>query len=108
MFKFPQFTLLDGNKQYSAPFYCINMEDKYPIVSVTEGHNCSVQSIPLCAQPHLYPKPLLTQKEEFIFYDGEHFTPLVNQAICMEDNVTLQAEVTRYWRAMAEVYSLAH
>jgi hypothetical protein len=72
------------------------MEDKYPTVSVTEGCNCPIQSIPLHAQPHPYPKPLLTHKEEFIFYDGECFTPLINEAIHMEGDVMLQAEVTRY------------
>jgi hypothetical protein len=95
-FKFPQFTLFDSNEQYTAPFYCINMEDKYPTISVTKGHNCPIQSIPLCTQPHPYPKPLLTQKEEFLFYDGECFTPLINEAICMEGDITLWAEVTRY------------
>jgi hypothetical protein len=88
-FKFPQFTLLDGNKQYAAPFYYINMEDKYPTISITEGHNCPIQSIPLCAQPHPYPKPLLTQKEELLFHDRECFMPLINQAIHMEGDTTL-------------------
>jgi hypothetical protein len=59
-FKFPQFTLMDSDKQYTTPFYHVNMDNKFPTVSVTEGHNCPVQSIPLCAQPHPYPKPLLT------------------------------------------------
>jgi hypothetical protein len=95
-FKFPQFTLLHNDEQRPAPFYHINIEDKYPTVSVTEGCNCSIQSIPLCTQPHPYPKPLLTHKEEFIFYDGECFMPLINKAICMEGDITLQAEVTRY------------
>jgi hypothetical protein len=88
-FKFPQFTLLNDDEQHLAPFYHINMEDKYPMVSVTEGHNCVVQSIPLHAQPHPYPKPLLTHKEEFIFYDGECFMPLINKAIHMEGDITL-------------------
>jgi hypothetical protein len=44
-FRFPQFTLLNGDEQYAALFYHINMEDKYPTVSVTEGHNCPIQSI---------------------------------------------------------------
>jgi hypothetical protein len=43
MFKFPQFTILEGDSnQYSVPFYHINMEDKYPTVSVTKGCNCLV------------------------------------------------------------------
>jgi hypothetical protein len=87
--KFPQFTLLDGDKQYTAPFYYINMEDKYPTISVTEGHNCPIQPILLQAQPHPYPKPLLTQKEEFLFHDRECFIPLVNEAICMKGDITL-------------------
>jgi hypothetical protein len=95
-FRFPQFTLLEGDKQHPAPFYCINMEDKYPTVSITEGHNCPIQSILLHAQPHPYPKPLLMHKEEFVFYDGECFTPLINEAIHMEGDITLRAKVTRY------------
>jgi hypothetical protein len=95
-FRFPQFTLMDSNEQYPTPFYCVNMDNKFPTVSVTEGHNCSVQSIPLHTQPHPYPKPLLTQKEEFLFHDGKSFTPLINQAIHMEDDITLQGEVVQY------------
>jgi hypothetical protein len=95
-FKFPQFTLLDGDEQHPAPFYHINMEDKYPTISVTEGCGCPIQSIPLCTQPHPYPKPLLMHKEEFIFYDGECFMPLINKAIHVEGEITLWAEVTRY------------
>jgi hypothetical protein len=88
-FKFPQFTLLDNNGQHPAPFYRINMEDKYPTVSVTEGRNCPIHSMSLRARPHPYPKPLLTQKEEFLFHDGECFTPLINEALCMDGDVTL-------------------
>jgi hypothetical protein len=106
VFKFPQFTISDGDDQYPAPFYHINMDNKYPTVSVTKGHNCPIQSISLHAQPHPYPKPLLTQKEEFVFHDGECFTPLINEALHMDGDVTLRAEVVRYQRAMAEVHSL--
>jgi hypothetical protein len=104
--KFPQFTITDGNNQYPAPFYHINMDNKYPTVSVTEGCNCPVHSVSLHAQPHPYLKPLLTQKEEFMFHDRECFTPLINKALHMDRDVTLQAEVVRYQRAMAEVHSL--
>jgi hypothetical protein len=91
-----------------APFYCINMDDKYPTISVTEGQNCPIQSLPLCMQPHPYPRPLLTQKEEFLFCNGECFTPLVNEALHMEGDITLRAKVTQYQCTTAEVYSLIH
>jgi hypothetical protein len=42
-----------------------------------------------------------------MFYDRECFTPLVNEALRMDGDVTLQAEVVRYRRAIAEVHSLA-
>jgi hypothetical protein len=106
--KFPQFCVYDGDKQFTAPFYCINMDDKYPTVSVTEGCNCLIQSLPLHVQPHPYPRLLLTQKEEFLFCNGECFTPLINEALHMEGDITLRAEVTRYRWATAEVYSLTH
>jgi hypothetical protein len=48
-FKFPQFTLPDDDGQRPAPFYRINMEDKYPTVSVTEGRNCPIHSMSLRA-----------------------------------------------------------
>jgi hypothetical protein len=89
VFKFPQFTISNGDNQYPAPFYCINMDDKYPMVLVTEGHNCPIHSISLHAQPHPYPKPLLTQKEEFMFHDRECFMPLINEALHMDGDVTL-------------------
>jgi hypothetical protein len=88
-FKFPQFTLFDGDEQITAPFYCINMDNKYPTVSLMEGRNCPVHSIPLCTWPHPYPKPLLTQKEEFMFHNGECFMPLVNEALHMDRDITL-------------------
>jgi hypothetical protein len=62
----------------------------------------------LHAQPHLYLKPLLTQKEEFLFHDRECFTPLVNEALHMDGDVTLRAKVIRYQRAITEVHSLAN
>jgi hypothetical protein len=95
-FKFPQFTLPGDDKQHPAPFYHINMEDKYPTVSVTEGRNCPVHSMSLRARPHPYPKPLLTQKEEFIFHDGECFMSLVDEALRMDGDITLRAAVVRY------------
>jgi hypothetical protein len=42
-----------------------------------------------------------------MFHDGECFTPLINEALHMDGDVTLWAEVVRYRRAMAEVHSLA-
>jgi hypothetical protein len=106
VFKFPQFVLPTNQGQDVAPFYCVNMDDKYPTVSTTVGHGCLVYTIPLCAKPHHYPKPLLTQKEEFPFHDGECFTPLINEALQMEGDITLRGEVVCYRRAIAKVHSL--
>jgi hypothetical protein len=92
-FKFPQFTFPGNQESCVAPFYHINMDDKYPTVSITAGHDCPIYTIPLHAQPHCYLKPLLTQKEEFLFHDGECFMPLINEALHMEGDVTLRGEV---------------
>jgi hypothetical protein len=107
IFKFPQFKLPDNDKCFTAPFYHVNMDDKYPTISVMAGHNCLIYTMPLHAQPHPYLKPLLTQKKEFLFHDRECFMPLVNEALRMDGDITLRAKVTRYRRAIAKVHSLA-
>jgi hypothetical protein len=106
VFKFPQFVLSNDQGEDIAPFYHINMNDKYPTVSTTAGCGCPTYTVPLCAQPHQYPRPLLMQKDEFLFHDGECFTPLVNKAIWMEGDITLRGEVICYQRAIAKVHSL--
>jgi hypothetical protein len=106
-FKFPQFTLLGDQGSHAAPFYCINMDNKYPTISTTAGYDCPVYTIPLHAQPHRYPKPLLMQKEEFLFHDGECFTPLINEALRMEGDIMLRGEVIWYQRAITKVHLLS-
>jgi hypothetical protein len=62
-----------------APFFHINLDHiPYPEVAVTDGLGCPIQFHPLQAELALYPKPLLTLKEEFLFADDQPATSLVD------------------------------
>ena len=50
----------------------------------------------LCARPDPYPRGILCMKEEYLFFPDEPFTMLVNEAIDLERDETLRAEVFRY------------
>jgi hypothetical protein len=50
----------------------------------------------LCAQPDPYPRGILHTKEEYLFFPNKPFTMLVNEAIDLEHDKTLQAKVFRY------------
>jgi hypothetical protein len=65
----------------------------YPKVAVTDGLGCPVQFHPLRAEPDLYPKLLITLKEEFLFTDDQPSMALVDRALVLEDDISLIAEV---------------
>jgi hypothetical protein len=50
----------------------------------------------LHARPDPYPQAILCTKEEYLFFPDEPFTMLVNEAIDLERDETLRAEVLRY------------
>jgi hypothetical protein len=61
----------------------------------------------LCARPDPYPRGILRTKEEYLFFPNKPFTVLVNEAIDLERDETLWAEVFRYRnmrRTLAECY----
>jgi hypothetical protein len=94
---------------HMAPFFRINLDHvPYPEVAVMDGLGCPIQVHPLCAEPDLYPKLLLTLKEEFLFADDQPSTTLVDHALVLEDDISLIAEVERYRAAKAEARSLAN
>jgi hypothetical protein len=50
----------------------------------------------LRARPNPYPRGILHTKEEYLFFPNEPFTMLVNEAIDLERDETLWAEVSQY------------
>jgi hypothetical protein len=94
---------------HMAPFFRVNLDHvPYPEVAVTDGRRCPIQFHPLRAKPALYPKPLLTLKEEFLFADDQPATPLVDCALVLEDDITLISEVERYQAAKVEARGIAN
>jgi hypothetical protein len=67
-----------------------------PEVLATRGRNCPVYSTPLRARPKPYDRPFFTCKQQFTFTDLEDFSPVVDQALRMEGDISLTAEVQRY------------
>jgi hypothetical protein len=92
-----------------ALFFCVNLDHvPYPEVAVTDGLECPIQFHSLWAEPDLYPKPLLTLKEEFLFADDQPFTALVDCVLVLEDDISLIAKVEQYRAAKAEAWNLAN
>jgi hypothetical protein len=92
-----------------APFFHVNLNHvPYPEVAVTDGLGCPIQIHPLHAEPDLYPKLLLTLKEEFLFADDQPSTTLVDHALVLKDNISLIMEVEHYRAAKAKAQSLAN
>jgi hypothetical protein len=92
-----------------AAFFHVNLNHvPYPEVAVMDGLGCPIQVHPLRAEPDLYPKLLLTLKEEFLFADDQHSTTLVDHALALKDNISLIAEVEHYRAAKAKAWSLAN
>ena len=92
-----------------APFFHVNLDHvPYPEVAVTDGLGCPIQVHPLHAEPNLYPKPLLTLKEEFLFADDQPSTALTDSVLVLEDDISLIMEVECYRAAKAEAWNLAN
>ena len=52
----------------------------------------------LRARKALYPTPVFTKKERYLFYPQESFSPIVSKTVDELRDVTLRAEVHRYRR----------
>ena len=83
----------EGEGREVAPFIQVDGDTDYPKLMATQGRGCNIHMRALRAIPNPYPRPQFTRKEEFLFQDHESFTPLVDQAIHLEGNSMLAAEV---------------
>src|SRR6266404_3907109 len=97
----------EGEGQEVTPFIQVDGNTDYPKLMATQGHRCNVHTRALQATPNPYPHPRFTQKEEFFFQDHELFMPLVDQAIHLENDPTLAAEVQQYQNAHHKSQNLA-
>jgi hypothetical protein len=80
----------------TAPFIRYDFDTDSPELLATHGRGCSVHSSFLHARPKPYELPTLTKKERFLFRMDEPFSPLLDQAVELEDDITLRAEVHRH------------
>jgi hypothetical protein len=93
----PNFIIPDGSGgEQIAPYIQYDMQPGCPEVLATRGRNCTVHSTPLRAKPKSYDRPFPTRKQQFTFTDMEAFSPIVDQALRKEDDISLTAEVQRY------------
>jgi hypothetical protein len=65
----------------------------------THGCGCAVETCDLQAHQDPYSCGILRTKEEYLFFEDEPFTMLVDEALDLEMDITLKAEVWRYWSA---------
>src|SRR6266481_5753924 len=97
----------EGEGREVAPFIQVNRDTDYPKLMATRGRGCNIHTRALQAIPNPYPCPQFTQKEEFFFQDHELFTPLVDQAIHLENDPMLAVEVQQYQNARHKSQNLA-
>jgi hypothetical protein len=76
-----------------APFLHIDTNEGSPRLEGTLGLGCPVRSIPLHARPDRYPRPILGNQQLQIFRSEEVYTPMVNTALRMDGDPSLQANI---------------
>jgi hypothetical protein len=86
-------TTFDGAARVPVPFIQYNFSSPFPKILSTCGRGCTVETRDLRARQDPYPHGILRTKEEYLFFEDEPFTMLVDEAIDLEKDVTLKAEV---------------
>jgi hypothetical protein len=92
-------TTFDGATRVPVPFIQYNFSSPFPKILLTRGHGCAVETCNLQACQDPYPCGILRTKEEYLFFEDEPFTMLVDEALDLEKDVTLKAKVWQYWSA---------
>jgi hypothetical protein len=90
-----------------APFIQYDFNTDSPELLTTRGRNFRVHSRPLHARPGPYPLPAPTRREQNLFHTRQPYTPLVDQALEIEHDNTLRAEVQRYQRKTKQAAEVA-
>jgi hypothetical protein len=89
-------TTFNGTARVPVPFVQYDFSSPFPKILSTHGRGCTVKTRDLRARQDPYPRGILHTKEEYLFFEDEPFMMLVNEAIDLEKDVTLKAEVWRY------------
>jgi len=92
------FVIPDGNEDVITPFISYDLHTTFPELLATNGHGCTVHSCPLHARPVRQHHTAISPKDKLLLTQGAQFTGLVNWALRVEDDVTLQGKV-QYFRA---------
>jgi hypothetical protein len=92
-------TTFDGAARVPVPFIQYDFSSPFPKILSTHGRGCTVETHDLRARQDPYPRGILRTKEEYLFFEDEPFTMLVDEALDLEKDVTLKAKVWRYWSA---------
>jgi hypothetical protein len=79
-----------------APFFQYDLEVEPPEIRLTQGRNCRVHSRLLRARARPYPCPILTSQQRLLFREKERHTRFVDQALDLERDVSLRAEVQHF------------
>jgi hypothetical protein len=96
-----------GEETVTAPFIQYDFDTDNPELLTTLGRNCKVDSRFLHARPQPYNSAPFTRQQRSFFLGREHHTPLVDQALDRERDVSLRAEVQRYRRFINRQHQLA-
>jgi hypothetical protein len=92
-------TTFDGAARVPIPFVQYDFSSPFPKILSTCGRGCTIETHDLRARQDPYPRGILRTKEEYLFFEDEPFTMLVDEALDLEKDVTLKAEVWPYWSA---------
>jgi len=87
------FVIPDSDKDVIAPFISYDLHTTFPKLLTTNGRGCTVHSCPLHAHPVGQHHMAILPKDELLLTQGAQFTDLVDWALKVEDDTTLQGKV---------------
>jgi hypothetical protein len=96
-----------GEELELPPFFRYNFNTDDPELLTTFGRNCRVSTRPLRARPRPYPIQPFTRRQRLLFHPLEVHAPLVDQALDLERDTPLRAEVQRYRRQTTKMLNVA-
>jgi len=92
------FVIPDGNEDVIAPFISYDLHTTFPELLATNRHGCTIHSHPLHACPVRQHHTAISPKDELLLTQGAQFTDLVDWALKIKGDATLQGEV-QYFHA---------
>jgi len=102
------FVIPDGNEDVIVPFISYDLHTTFPKLLATNGRSCTIHSRPLHARPVGQHHTAISPKDELLLTQGAQFTDLVDWALKVEDDATLQGEVQYFCTHHSKACQIAH